>query len=286
MKTVQLLRSSATNKLGFWRHGVAASTPSSWDTRPMSTASAEEEPFYGKPRPSRGSEPRSIRNRVSIAVHYATTAFADPIRADAVAALGEITGPLTLERLRQQMKAHPDGKRILQDRPIVSKATIPYDRLIAEAPDDVNEPGTTFGQAYGYFLKSHDFDPDERDEVKFVDDEELAYIMLRYRQCHDYWHTLTGLPPSVLGELGLKWLELFQTGLPMAALASTVGALRLSSHERAILLDQYLPWAKQQNQNLSTMLLNVYYEEELDTPLVDLRRRLNIQPAPAVKLED
>ncbi len=33
---------------------------------------------------------------------------------------------------------------------------------------------------------------DERPSVRFVDDEELAYVMRRYRECHDYLHVLTG----------------------------------------------------------------------------------------------
>ena len=104
------------------------------------------------------------------------------------------------------------------------------------------------------------------------------------KQCHDFWHTLTGLPPTVLGELGIKWLELFQTGLPVAALSSTVGSLRLEPHERQILLDQYLPWAMETSRNASCSLMNVYYEKEFDTPLEELRHRLNLQPAPQVDL--
>jgi hypothetical protein len=148
------------------------------------STSTTDEPFYGSPRRPQSKEPRSIQNRLAVAIHYATTAFSDPTRADAVAALGEITGPVTLQRLAQQMRKDPIGTRILQDRPVVSKATIPYDKFIADAPDKdhVNHPEVNFGQAYGFFLKSHDFDPDERDEVRFVEDEELAYIMLRYRQ--------------------------------------------------------------------------------------------------------
>jgi ubiquinone biosynthesis protein COQ4 len=149
----------------------------------LSTASGSNEPYFGRPRPPKTNEPRSIQNRLAVAIHYATTAFSDPTRADAVAALGEITGPITLQRLALQMKRDPVGKRILEDRPIVSKATIPYDRFIREAPaDNVDGKNVTFGQAYGFFLKSHDFDPDERDDVRFVEDEEQAYIMLRYRQ--------------------------------------------------------------------------------------------------------
>ena len=104
-------------------------------------------------------------------------------------------------------------------------------------------------------------------------------------KCHDFWHTLTGLPPTVLGELGIKWLELFQTGLPIAALSSTVGSLRLDPHEREILLEQYLPWAmeiSQKQKAANCSLMNVYYEKEFDTPLQELRDRLHIQPAPQV----
>jgi ubiquinone biosynthesis protein COQ4 len=86
----------------------------------------------------------------------------------------------------------------------------------------------------------------------------------------------------VLGELGLKWLELFQTGLPIAALSSTVGSLRLDPDEREILLNQYLPWSFEQSKQMNTSLLNVYYEEEFDTPLAELRERINLQPAPKV----
>lgn len=44
-----------------------------------------------------------------------------------------------------------------------------------------------------------------RPEVKFVDDAELAYVMKRYREVHDFWHVLTGVPTTVLGEIALKW---------------------------------------------------------------------------------
>jgi ubiquinone biosynthesis protein COQ4 len=103
-------------------------------------------------------------------------------------------------------------------------------------------------------------------------------------KCHDFWHALTGLPPTVLGELGLKYLELFQTGLPIAALSSTIGAFRLEEREREVLLHQYLPWAIETSQK-SCFLMNVYYEKEFDTPLEELRNRLNIKAAPRAHSE-
>ena len=159
--------------------------------------SEAEEPFYGRPRRSFGQgdidsvlggvATNSIGHRIAIAMVNATTAFHDPTRADAVAALGEVTGTVTLRRIHDQMMSNPTGRLILRDRPVVSKSSIPYDKLIAEAPEDIDGAGDdlTFGQAYGAFLKGHGFDPDERDEVNYIEDETLAYIMLRYRQVCD-----------------------------------------------------------------------------------------------------
>lgn len=36
--------------------------------------------------------------------------------------------------------------------------------------------------------------------TKFVDDEELAYVIQRYREVHDLMHTLLGMPTNMLGE--------------------------------------------------------------------------------------
>ena len=51
--------------------------------------------------------------------------------------------------------------------------------------------------------------------MNYIEDEELAYVMSRYREVHDFWHVLSGLPPTELGEITLKWFEAVQTGLPM-----------------------------------------------------------------------
>jgi ubiquinone biosynthesis protein COQ4 len=86
-----------------------------------------------------------------------------------------------------------------------------------------------------------------------------------------------------MGELAIKWLELFQTGLPLAALSSSVGSLRLDSDEREILVSVYLPWALEASNSLATNLMNVYYEKEFETPLAELRQRLQLPQAPMLK---
>ncbi len=67
----------------------------------------------------------------------------------------------------------------------------------------------------------------------------------------------------------------------MAALSATAGSLRLFSHqERKIVFEEYIPWAIRSSKQLAVPLICVYYEEEFDTPLVELRQRLRIDPAP------
>ena len=69
--------------------------------------------------------------------------------------------------------------------------------------------------------------PDSRAPVQFVDDVDLAYVMLRYRQVHDLLHSLLGMPTSMLGEVVVKWFEAVQTGLPMCISAAMLGPFRL-----------------------------------------------------------
>ena len=278
--------------------------------------SSPAEPFYGSPRPvsarydegngnNTGSRapplpPLSPLQRIATFVHSSVTALSDPTRADAVAAVGEVTGAFALSRMRAGMEQDDTGRRILRDKPVVDEAVAERARLLLRQRRDgssdssvgfsnpVNSGrrrGVTFGAAYAHFLESHEFNPEERSPVRFVEEPDLAYVMTRYRQCHDYWHVLTGLPPTVLGELALKWLELMQTGLPLAALSATGGALGasgLTSEERTLLRTVYIPWALRVGTRMkSNALMCTYYEEELETDLDALRERLGIEPAPS-----
>ncbi|KAJ8612348.1 hypothetical protein CTAYLR_008366 [Chrysophaeum taylorii] len=216
----------------------------------------------------RGHIPTTSAQKVVVAGAAAVRALANPARADMIAALGEVTGRVALERLRSRLRSSEGGRRLLAERPVVTSAI-----------DTRGCPPGSFGAAYEAFLSRHRFDPDDRSPVALVDDEELAYVVLRYRQVHDFWHVLCGLPPTVLGELGLKWFELVQTGLPVAALSAVFGPLRLGPRQRAKLATKYIPWALREGQR-ATLLLSVHYEAELETPLDALRASLSLTPAP------
>ncbi len=85
-------------------------------------------------------------------------AFKDPTRGEMVAALGELTGISSLERIRHQMLLDQTGRRILRERPLISSATLDLDKLS-------RLPSGTFGREYSDFLKENRVSPDSRTPV-------------------------------------------------------------------------------------------------------------------------
>jgi hypothetical protein len=73
-------------------------------------------------------------------------------------------------------------------------------------------PEGTFGRAYGDFMRRRSFLASDRPPVRFIDDEELAYVAQRAREVHDLWHVLFNCRTTVLGELALKAVEFMQVG--------------------------------------------------------------------------
>ena len=103
-----------------------------------------------------------------------------------------------------------------RNEPIVAKDLV--NRLkLSELPEK------TFGHAYCKFISSNNFDPDQRPPVKFIEDPNIAYVVLRHRQIHDFLHVLFGLPPSVLGELVQKQIEGLSVGVVPSFLAGSFG---------------------------------------------------------------
>ncbi|GFO15809.1 ubiquinone biosynthesis protein coq4 homolog, mitochondrial [Plakobranchus ocellatus] len=218
--------------------------------------------------------------------HISTTAFQktllafgssiacliNPERDDMICALGETTGPVALRSIHKKMMADPEGRQILEEKPLINTSTV-----------DVNYLGTlpegTFGKEYWHFLDDNGFSPDARRPVNFLDDPDLVYVMLRYRQCHDLFHTLLGMPPNMLGEVAVKWFEAVQTGLPMCITAALFGPLRLGPKHRKMYLNIYLRWAIRSARQ-SKFLMNIYFEKHWERDISELRRELNVEPAP------
>jgi ubiquinone biosynthesis protein COQ4 len=188
---------------------------------------------------------------------------------DLIAALGEATAtPYFIYRLRDAMLSDPTGRRILRDRPRINSRTLSLEHLRSL-------PENSVGRCYAAWLDREGVSPDTRDSVKYIDDEECAYVMQRYRECHDFYHALTGLPVMVEGEVALKAFEFANTLLPMTGL-SMFAVTRLKSAERARFFKIYLPWALG-NGLRANEILNVYWEEQLERDVSELRDELGIE---------
>lgn len=172
------------------------------------------------------------------------------------------------------MLSNPTGRRILRERPRITSQTISME-YVRKLPEN------TVGWSYASWLDREGVSPDTRDTVKYIDDEECAYVMQRYRESHDFFHALTGLPVMVEGEVALKAFEFANTLLPMAAL-STFAVTRLKPAERARFFSIYLPWALS-NGLRAKEIINVYWEEQLERDVTELRAELGIEQPPDLR---
>lgn len=100
--------------------------------------------------------------------------------------------------------------------------------------------------------------------------------MQRYREIHDFIHTISGFSTSLVEEVTLKWIEMINIGLPITVLSSLFGPLTLSTQQKVTFFREYLPRAISQGK-ATKFLLNVYYEEEFRTPIAELREKLGIK---------
>lgn len=221
-----------------------------------------------------GHIPTTPIQKALLAVGSGVAALQNPYRHDMVAVLGETTGLLALINLRDRMRSDPEGYTILIERPRIRLSTLDLSKM-SSLPDG------SFGREYLHFLEDNQITPDSRADVRFVDNEELAYVMQRYREVHDLLHTLLGMPTNMLGEVAVKWFEAAQTGLPMCALGAMLGPLRLNSSRLQSLLTSLGPWALR-NGRRARCVLSVFYERRWEQSLEDLRQELDIEPPPII----
>lgn len=196
-------------------------------------------------------------------------------QSDLIATLGETTAtPYFIYRLRDAMLSSPIGRRILRDRPRITSHTISTQHL-RTLPDN------SVGRTYASWLDKEGVSPDTRDQVRYIDDEECAYVMQRYRESHDFYHAVTGLPVMVEGEVALKAFEFANTLLPMTGL-SLFAVARLKPAERSSFWRVYLPWALA-NGLQSKEIINIYWEEQFERDVDDLRLELGIERPPDLR---
>ncbi|KAI9655746.1 MAG: Ubiquinone biosynthesis protein [Bathelium mastoideum] len=232
--------------------------------------------LLNRPSPNyEGHVPLTTFERGALAVGSAFGSLLNPRRGDLIAALGEATAtPYFIYRLRDAMLASPTGRRILRDRPRITSHTLSMSYLRTL-------PFNTVGRTYAAWLDREGVGPDTRSQVRYIDDEECAYVMQRYRECHDFSHAITGLPVIIEGEVALKAFEYANTLLPMTGL-SLMAVLRLKKAERERFFSTYFPWALANGLKAEEMI-NVYWEEQLERNVDELRVELGIEKPPDLR---
>ena len=173
------------------------------------------------------------------------------------------------------MLSNPTGRRILRDRPSITSKTMSVTKLRGL-------PESSVGRAYVSWLDQEGVSPDTRSSVKYIDDEECAYVMQRYRESHDFYHAITGLPVFIEGEIALKAFEFANTLLPMTCL-SLFAITKMMPSERTRFWTTYLPWAVKTGSG-SKEIINVYWEEELGKDVDALRNELGIGKPPDLRV--
>jgi ubiquinone biosynthesis protein COQ4 len=203
-------------------------------------------------------------------------AYTHPERNEFIVALGESTAitPI-LRQIQSQMLSDPIGRQILRERPRITSTSLNLEYLR-------NLPEESVGNTYVKWLDREGVSPDTRVPVKFIDDEELAYIYQRYRECHDFYHSITGLPIIIEGEIAVKVLEYMNIGMPMSGLGAIFAPLRLKPSQKDRLYNIYYPWAIQSGLN-SKPLINVYWEKILENDVSQLRSELGIEQPPDLR---
>lgn len=103
--------------------------------------------------------------------------------------------------------------------------------------------------------------------------------MQRYRESHDFYHVLMGLPATIEGETLLKWFEWVNMGLPIAILGAIFGSVSLFIKKKYKSTSYPLiKWAIDNGEQARELMINIYWEEELKTDINLLRKRIGIIP--------
>lgn len=238
---------------------------------------AVSKPYFERGEPEySGHVPLTTLERLGMILGSLIGSYFHPERNEFIVGLGESTAfPFILRELRRQMLSDATGRRILRERPRMTLTSLDLEYLRSL-------PESTLGRTYVEWLDKEGVSPDTRVAVRYIDNEELAYVFQRYRECHDFYHAITGLPIIIEGEISVKVLEFFNIGIPMTGLGAAFAPLRLKPQQKQRLYSIYYPWAIR-NGLRSKPLINVFWEELLERDVNELRSELGIEAPPDLR---
>jgi ubiquinone biosynthesis protein COQ4 len=210
------------------------------------------------------------------ALRAARTLAADPDDLPQVFTIIESLSGNTLHRVWKRMSKSESGQRILARRPDV--VSMLEDRAaLARLPEG------SLGRAYLAFVEREKISAEglrEAGRKGMTNETPLSdpydFVHARMRDSHDLWHAVVGYQGDVLGETALLAFTYAQTKNPAIALIIGIGLFKTigAPDARAVILDGYRRGRE------AAWLGDQEWEALLPLPLVEVRRRLNLETPP------
>lgn len=198
--------------------------------------------------------------------------MADSTKTHEIHRVEEITGRPRFRRIQAELEATPEGRRLLDERPELSSDLVDYNHLRAL-------PETTLGGAYVRHLDGNGITADyQAAATRHVDDPDMAYLMRRFRQTHDVWHTLLGIGITGHEEVLIHWFSFGQLRLPVSAMIMFFGSLKHLVLEKRWQALRHSALEAYHAGRDAAPLLGVYWEALWEVPLEEVRMAYKIRP--------
>jgi ubiquinone biosynthesis protein COQ4 len=194
--------------------------------------------------------------------------LADSTRTTEIHAVEELTGRARFRHLRDELGDH----EILRLRPELCSEQVDYDALRRLGPD-------TLGGRYVRHLDANGLSADyQAAATRYVDDDDIAYLMRRFRQTHDVWHALVALGVEGWEEVTIHAFSLGQLHLPVSWMVLFFGGIKHGLLERRwTALTDVMPRAYRIGRRAQP-LMPVIWEKMWDEPIDAVRARYAVEP--------
>ena len=198
--------------------------------------------------------------------------LADSTRTEEIHLAEELTGQRRFIELRRTLFDSEEARTLLRDRPELCSAQVDYDarrRL----------PRESLGFQYVNHLDRYGLSADyQAAATTRVDDAEIAYLMRRFRQTHDLWHTLLGLGTAGYEEVIIHAFSWGQLRLPVSALVVLFGTVKHIVFEGRWVELRHGLWEASADGRDADSLLPVYWEQSWEEPIDTIRQRYRVTP--------
>lgn len=181
-------------------------------------------------------------------------------------------------RILERMRRDPHGRRVLEERvPLHPGITQPS--LLQDLPEG------SLGREYFLHCEKNGLDPlfisseSEKVAAEIPMTDEHRFVYNRHRDCHDFWHVLTGYGIDMAGEAGIIAWTYGQIRNKAYLLICVLNALMCTKRGRPDVFRTV--WRGYRLGAGSPLMLAVDWSAYLPKPLEEVRRELGIEAASA-----